>query len=367
MRRSPTRLGLAVVAAALVAGLPVAGSASARTLEPIDPAAAPPGGPATIAYRDRVIDRPTARAAAFTLRATAHRYRVPDGRIVEVALSSSFADTPQNQAGAQSFVDFLGSRLHGRELSLLRVFIGTNAEINAACGGDTGVLACYSRFERRMYVPDRDPPGGGPFTRDYAVTHEYGHHIAGARSNYPFSALSYGTKYWASYEYVCHNTERRRLFPGDQGAHYLQDPGEGFADAYAHLHYPAAPWQFTPILLPNPGSFAAIRRDVLTPWVRQVRVPLRGFLGRVRHARSFVQPVSLDGILQLRLYGPYRSNYDLEVYSRGRLVTRSRAAGSRDRLSVVICRSGIPRIRPVVRVVRRSGGGGFLVVSAQPD
>ena len=363
-RRLVAAGGLAAVA--LAAG---AGPSPAATLEPIAPGAHPTA--ATVApavgYRDRVITAPPrALTSAVTQRSATGLYRAPDGRVVEVTTSGSFADTPETRAAAQSFVDFLGSRLHGAELSRLRVFIGTNPEINALCGGGRGVLGCYASAASRMLIPASDPPGGGAFTREYVLTHEYGHHIARHRSNFPFPALNYGPKYWASHEYVCDNAYRGRLAPGNQGARYLDDPGEGFADAYAHLHYPGVPWQFAGILFPNAGSFAAIRRDVLAPWVTQRRGALRGYAGRFTRSRSYVVPVTLDGILQLRLIGPARSNLDLEIVSRGRVLVRSSVPGSRDTLAIRVCRAGLPVVRPVVRVVRRTGGGVFTLLTARP-
>ena len=72
-----------------------------------------------------------------------HDYRTADGMTIQVQLSQSFADTEANRAGAQSFVDFLATRLHSSELGRLRMFIGTLAEINEVCGGEQGVAACY--------------------------------------------------------------------------------------------------------------------------------------------------------------------------------------------------------------------------------
>ena len=353
-------------AAAIALGLAAGPAAAvAHDLEPLDPGAQPTGA-AFAGFRDRVLPghaRASAAAGGFS-----HLYRAADGSRVEVETSASIGDTPATRVAAQGYVDFLAGRLHGPELSLLRIFIGPPAEINSDCGGAEGVLACYSRGEQRMYVPDRDPGDGGPFTRDYALTHEYGHHIAGNRSDYPFPALNYGAKYWSSYEHVCAGAENGLYFPGNQGVHYFQDPGESFADAYAHLHYPDVLWQFAAGLRPDAGAFAAIRRDVLTPWKRQVRRTLSGFLGVGRDARSFNLGVALDGVVQLKLHGPPGSSFDLEIRDRHhRLITRSRARGSTDATSALVCRAaGVGSATARLRVLRRGGAGRFTVTARYP-
>ncbi len=351
---------LAALAFGCALGVPSA-QAAPRIIQPLQLGAQPTPRPGDWFYRDRVIDRPPAAMAAVTRGFVSRYYRSPDGQPVLVTLSSSFPDIAQNRSASQSFVTFLGTRVHGPELKLLRVFIGTPGEIAAACGGAPGVLACYSRLQRRMYVPDRDPQEGGPFTREYAVTHEYGHHVAASRSNYPFSSLNYGAKYWSSDEYVCARASRGLLFPGNQTSHYSQDSGEGFADTYAHLHYTNVIWQFADILRPNAGSLAAVRRDVLAPWRGPAHLRMSGFLSPRAAVRSFAFHQSLDGVLSFRLAGPARSSYDILLVNRGRVVRRTTAGGSRDVMSVLSCRSLVRTAPFTLRVVRRTGSGPFTV------
>src|SRR3954447_22840376 len=228
-------------------------------------------GPADAAkprFKDRVLTGPVAHSSALRGATPARKFLTADGISVEARVSGSVANP---SAVAQGIVNFLGTRVHGLELGQLRVFIGTPSEVASACGGDSDVLACYSAGERRMYIPDRDPGAGSSagFTRNYAITHEYGHHLANYRSNAPFAALNYGAKYWSSYEFVCSGADEGRFYPGNQASHYLDDPGEGFADAYAHLPengFSNVRWQFNSRLRPDSGAFAAIRRDVLDPW-----------------------------------------------------------------------------------------------------
>ena len=363
-RRSsrPWPLAVAVVAAWLWAGSAAPALAAPRIIEPLRAQAPRTAGAGSWFFRDRVITHPVASAAVATGRILTLHYAV-GGETVEIALSPTFADIPQNRAAARSIVDFLGTRVHGPELGQLRVFIGTQAEVSLLCGGGVEVLGCYSSSQHRMFVPDREPPGG-PYSREYAMTHEYGHHIASLRSNAPWPALSWGPKYWASYEHVCARAERHLLFPGDEGSHYAANPGEGFADSYAHLQYPAVPFQYAPIMAPTPGSLAAVRRDVLHPWRGSRRTRLRGVLSATAAVRTFPIRQSLDGFLSFRLQGPAGSNYDLELVNRGRVVRRTTARGSRDRLTVLGCRASAQTATYALRVVRRGGAGPFWLDTA---
>src|SRR5207248_3248460 len=151
--------------------------------------------------------------------------------------------------------------------------------------------------------PGDKPSSNGPFTREYVLTHEYGHHIAHFRSNDPLSAPAYGPKFWSSYKHTCDRVYRRQLFANANSRHYLEDAGEGWADGYAHLHYPNVVWQFSPLLRPDEGTFAAIRRDVLQPWTGPLSRTFRGSLRGGRRATSTLLRLSLDGTLSLQLSG----------------------------------------------------------------
>jgi hypothetical protein len=205
-------------------------------------------------------DCPVSHAALRIAGATpAVAYMTPDGLSVSVQFSRSY--TPAAPI-AQTYVDFLGRLPHGSELSQLKIFIAPPAEVVDDCGGEDGTLACYDPSEQTMTVPGQqtDTSDGSGVTTSYVLAHEYGHHIARHRLNPPFSALDYGPKYWSSFEQVCRGTYAGVLFPGDEGRHYLANPGEAWADTYAHITYPKTFWQFTDLLRPNTASLLAQRQ-----------------------------------------------------------------------------------------------------------
>ena len=258
--RRPLLAAAATVAALLLMPSP----ASARERDVPRARALPV--PAHAHLNDTVLERPVARAASLS--AGTRAYVTSDGGSVDVSVSRAY---PADAAADRALVDFLDSRLHGPELGSLSVYVGAPREIERICGG-RGAVACYAVAAQRMYVPG-EAVRGVPV--EYALTHEYGHHLASWRSNNPWSALAWGPKHWSSAMRVCAHVAAGRLFPGDQGRHYLSDPGEGFADGYAHIHYPDAPWQYNRVLRPGPSALAAIRRDVLNPWTgpRSANVP----------------------------------------------------------------------------------------------
>jgi hypothetical protein len=167
---------------------------------------------------------------------------------------------------------------HGPEISRLSVYVAGPEELPAICG--EGVLACYFPGQMEMVVSGAEGAAGG-VPRDLAIAHEYGHHIANTEAgSEPVAPLGSGTIRWATYERVCQFTRAGRLFPGDQGAHYWQDPEEAFAETYADLADPAAAisWQYTPLLAPSRASLEKLRADLEHPWQGPVNRSLSGDL-----------------------------------------------------------------------------------------
>ena len=318
----------------------------------------------THGFRDRILRPASPRARSAAASGTDLTLTTPDGISVQVTISDRYGPTPTAQQVAQNTVNFLASRVHATELGALRVFIGPPDEISSICGGQEA-LACYAPEEDRMYVPGENPPNS-PVPVEYIITHEFGHHIANHRRNALGPAFVLGPEYWATSQFICAGvlSQPPAFFPGDEADHYLDNPGEGWADSYAHLPengFETAPFQFSPLFHRDDAAFAAIRRDVLQPWPGPTSRTVSGSLGASRSRERFRLVVSLDGPVIGRLRGPARTNYDLQVRLGGKTVDSTHRPGSRDRVGGTLCAA--PRQPPPNRltfvVLRRSGTGPF--------
>lgn len=348
---------LALVAAALV---PAAASAAARP-QPLVDLAPSPG--ATV--DDRVLPTHASAAHASQAGPTYRAYGAPDGTSIAVAFSPAYGDDP---SVAQTYVDFLDTLPHGSELSALRVYIAPPDEVRTACGGQDGVLACYSPTDRVMVVPGAQGQAAASagVTTSYVITHEYGHHVAAFRSNAPFPTLDYGPKYWSSYERVCDRTLAGKLAPGDEALRYLVNPGESWAETYARLKYPEQPWTFTSLLRPDAGALGAARRDVAAPWRHGVTHTFSGrFATRRASVRRYTFTLRLDGRLTVRLKRPGGSSLQLAIISGGKVVgTTPRTGGSTITFRAACRQRAAERI--TLRVRRYAGAGKFSVALAYP-
>ncbi len=312
-----------------------------------------------VAVNDVVLERPSAASARISAITSTQRYPINDGSAATIAVSV----TPQcaatcNAADPQLIAGFIGTLIHGDEISLLTVQLDTPFELGFDCG--FGAQACYFSGQNKMVISGNDTVGDDGSSRELVIAHEYGHHVAQHRENpAPFpAAIDWGPEHWASYENVCQGKRAGTLFPGDEGTHYYEDPGEAFAEAFARNRFPdaAVEWSWLPALKPDAGSFQAIREDTLSPWQGRTsfmltgRVPARGEGAAVETLRT-----PLDGTVSLRP-SLRRHGYELALRSRaGRLLRSSRQGlGPLHQLDYTVC--GQAKIRLVIRSTRPHPG-----------
>jgi hypothetical protein len=318
--------------------------------------AAPASGAAT--PRDTVIEIPGAGSARISAGADAQRYPLEDGSGETVAIAPTTAcEAACTATDPSPIARTLGTFIHGPEMGLLTVQLDTPSQIEFDCG--YGAQACYYAGENRIVISGNDTPAPEGASREFVLAHEYGHHVARHReSPPPFpAAIDWGTPHWSSYENVCRRSRAGALFPGSEGLRYFRDPGEAFAESFAHLRFPGSgvPWRWVDALKPDAEAFAAIREDTLDPWRGRRAFRLRGRLPPRRDGatvRTFGTP--LDGTVSLRPAGRPRYGLDL-LNPAGRVLRTSRHGLSfGHRLNFTVC--GQSRLRVAVRSLRRAGG-----------
>lgn len=336
---SPRPAG-ALAGIAIVFLLAAPGGAAAGRPGPADTLEVP--RPA-VPMRDVVWGAPGAAAARISATASSQRYAIGDGSeaTIEVSVTAACADNCTD-ADPQGIADFIGTLIHGPEVSLLTVQLDTPYQLAFECG--FGAEACYFTGEDRVVLSGNEEVDEDGADRDFVLAHEYGHHVAQHRElPAPFpSAVDWGTERWASVEGVCRGRRHGKLFPGDEGDHYFEDPGEAFAEAFARNRFPGAAirWRWLRDLAPTAASFRAIQEDTLSPWhartsfVLSGRVPARG-----EGAAVELLPTPLDGTVTLRPVGLHRRGYELALRSRaGRLLRSLRPRPTaRERMHFTVC------------------------------
>ncbi len=308
--------------------------------------------------RDSVIEVPSSGSARISATAAVNRYSIDDGSGETVAIAVTDAcRVVCTAADPQPIANFLGTLIHGAEMGLVTVQLDTPSQIEFDCG--FGAQACYYGSENRIVISGNDALAPEGASRDFVLAHEYGHHVARHRASpSPFpAAIDWGTARWSSYEHVCQRSRAGALFPGDEGLHYFRDPGEAFAESFAHYRFPASgvPWRWLRVLKPDRGAFEAIREDTLDPWWGRTAFGLRGRVPPRRGGpavRTFRTP--LDGTVSLRPAGRHRYNLSL-LNPAGRVLRPSRQGlGLGRQLDYTVC--GQTRLRLAIRSSRRSAG-----------
>jgi len=324
--------------------------------------AAPAAGAERV--RDIVIDDPGAAAAHISATTSAVRYPVNDGSGATVAVSvTSACQASCDAVDPQGIASFLGTLIHGPEISLLTVQLDAPFQIEFDCG--YGAQACYFPSEDKIVISGSDMSAYDGASREFVLAHEYGHHVASHReSPAPFpAAIDWGTPRWSSHERICQAHRRGALVPGDEGLSYYENPGEAFAEAFARYHFREGEpkWKWAAFLEPDADAFRAIREDTLHPWLGRtvIRVEGRAPAGRQATATSFRTP--LDGTVSLRP-GDERRRYQLSLTSpSGRVLRTSRQGLSvRRQLNFTIC--GQSRLSLQLEAIRRSSAPFQLLI-----
>jgi hypothetical protein len=183
--RSPSARWLMLCAAAVVTALTAAAAAQSAPAQRLKTPSLDAIGRAAGPIRDTIVRAPAKTLSLAPSGYWGGPYKVASGETVTVYASNGY---PVDPALGQRWADFLGSLVHGPEISTVNVLLSTSAQIARVCGGDA--LACYSPQGALLYAPGDDP--SSDLSPEAVITHEYGHHVAANRNNNPWDAADWG-------------------------------------------------------------------------------------------------------------------------------------------------------------------------------
>jgi hypothetical protein len=290
-------------------------------------------------------------------------YTTTGGETVSVFVAEGYLD---GDAAGRRWAEFFGSLVHGSELGLFTAYVTTPTSVTEMCQNERA-LGCYG--SSTLVIPGEPVAGVSP---EEIARHEYGHHVAANRQNPPWRAIDWGTKRWASAAKVCARVGAGTAFPGDEDAHYEQNPGEGFAEAYRVLNefkagISSSAWSIVdPTYYPDRAALEALERDVLEPWTSGVTSRQRyRFAPGAKRVRTMPLATALDG--DLAIVASFERGWLFDVDLLGpdgkRVLARALWSGaSLKRLTYTICGE-----RPLfLRIVRRGAPGRVVVTTTTP-
>lgn len=311
----------------------------------------------TLAPRDTVVHSAGAASARISSTASDGRYSIGDGSEDTIAVNvTADCEATCTDADPEAIARTIGTFIHGPEVDLLAVQLDTPFQLGFDCGFDA--QSCYFDGENKIVLSGDDEDAPDSASREFVLAHEYGHHVAAHRDlPAPFpSAIDWGTERWASVEHVCQGHREGAFFPGDEGTHYYEDPGEAFAESFAYNRFPdeGVPWGWAPALKPSAASFAAIRRDTLSPWLGRTAFTISGRTPRSGVAVEQIR-TPFDGLVSVGPVGEPGLGYELIIRNRsGKVLRTSRQGVSfHHRLDYTVC--GQSRLRVAVRATGAPG------------
>ena len=302
--------------------------------------------------RSRIVTSRARKLAAYPAGTWGGAYTVKSGARVNVYASRYYpVDNATNQAAA----DFIDRLVHGSEISTVKIYFAPPGEVGILCHSPDAD-GCYYPKDQEIVTVGEDTEWS---TVEEVLTHEYGHHVANNRDNYPWPAIAYGTKRWATYMGICTKAAAGTVFPGDEGDHYLQNPGESYAESFLHLNevklgIAETPWFYDPALAPDSTALAMLEQDVLKPWKDNAIKRWKGKFSRrgQQHVRTFQTP--LDGVFAAQIKGPRRTTLALGGLAEVKRMSSTLSAG-------LICGQ-----RSVTTKVVSGGKGRFAAAAAIP-
>jgi hypothetical protein len=299
----------------------------------------------------RIVTGPSRALATLELNGWGGVYTARTGEQVTVYSSNAY---PIDPAANQATAELIAGLVHGPELAKVSVFLAPQEEVASLCQSQEAD-GCYYPASGQIISIGQDSQYS---TVEEVLTHEYGHHVANNRSNEPWPAVAWGTKRWATVENVCRKTEMGLAFPGDEGDHYLKNPGESFAESFLHLNEvrkgeAESRWFYDASFYPTNAALDAIEQDVLQPWRAYDVLRWKGRFARANQVGMATLKTPLDGVFELRLKAPRGSS--VRVYGK-----------NAQQLSPTVARGLVCGQRSFVTSVRGGRAGAFTATAIIP-